>query len=167
MLRRSKAPGDPGFEAECRDYQETIRNFVFAHCDIELRDAIGWHSRFSLYAGLRVGEIAALKIRDVATSEGEIRREIKLDRFRRSRCRCSSSRFTSSLEFALHRIRDAELLQLDCTRVASGCERSRSCLLLGAKRTSHDGSAHGFMSTRPSRERELSSQAMLIAVHTA
>jgi integrase/recombinase XerD len=51
---------------------------VFAHCDIELRDAIGWHSRFSLYAGLRVGEIAALKIRDVATSEGEIRREIKL-----------------------------------------------------------------------------------------
>jgi integrase len=78
MLRRSKAPGDPGFEAECRDYQETIRNFVFAHCDIELRDAIGWHSRFSLYAGLRVGEIAALKIRDVATSEGEIRHEIKL-----------------------------------------------------------------------------------------
>jgi integrase/recombinase XerD len=32
----------------------------------------------SLYAGLRVGEIAALKIRDVATSECEIRREIKL-----------------------------------------------------------------------------------------
>jgi integrase/recombinase XerD len=32
----------------------------------------------SLYAGLRVGEIAALKIGDAATSEGEIRREIKL-----------------------------------------------------------------------------------------
>ena len=32
----------------------------------------------SLYAGLRVGEIAALKIGDVATTAGEIRREIKL-----------------------------------------------------------------------------------------
>ena len=32
----------------------------------------------SLYAGLRVGEIAALKIGDVATAAGEIRREIKL-----------------------------------------------------------------------------------------
>jgi integrase/recombinase XerD len=32
----------------------------------------------SLYAGLRVGEIAALKIGDVATHSGEARREIKL-----------------------------------------------------------------------------------------
>jgi integrase/recombinase XerD len=32
----------------------------------------------SIYAGLRVGEIAALTIRDVATSVGEARREIKL-----------------------------------------------------------------------------------------
>ncbi len=32
----------------------------------------------SIYAGMRVGEIAAIKISDVATSEGEIRREIKL-----------------------------------------------------------------------------------------
>jgi integrase/recombinase XerD len=32
----------------------------------------------SLYAGLRVGEIAALKIGDVATAAGEIRREVKL-----------------------------------------------------------------------------------------
>ena len=32
----------------------------------------------SFYAGLRVGEIAALTIRDVATSVGEPRREIKL-----------------------------------------------------------------------------------------
>ncbi|HKS74265.1 MAG TPA: site-specific integrase, partial [Terriglobales bacterium] len=32
----------------------------------------------SLYAGLRVGEIAALKIGDVATAAGEIRRELKL-----------------------------------------------------------------------------------------
>jgi len=32
----------------------------------------------SLYAGLRVGEIAALKIGDVATAAGEVRREIKL-----------------------------------------------------------------------------------------
>lgn len=33
----------------------------------------------SLYAGLRVGEIAALTISDVATRDGAIRREIKLD----------------------------------------------------------------------------------------
>ena len=33
----------------------------------------------SVYAGLRVGEIAALTIRDVATQSGEARREIKLD----------------------------------------------------------------------------------------
>jgi integrase/recombinase XerD len=32
----------------------------------------------SIYAGLRVGEIAALTIGDVATSQGEARREIKL-----------------------------------------------------------------------------------------
>ena len=32
----------------------------------------------SIYAGLRIGEIAALTIGDVATSEGRIRREIKL-----------------------------------------------------------------------------------------
>jgi integrase/recombinase XerD len=32
----------------------------------------------SIYAGLRVGEIAALTIGDVATSAGEVRREIKL-----------------------------------------------------------------------------------------
>jgi integrase/recombinase XerD len=32
----------------------------------------------SIYAGLRVGEIAALTIADVANREGEIRREIKL-----------------------------------------------------------------------------------------
>jgi integrase/recombinase XerD len=32
----------------------------------------------SIYAGLRVGEIAALKIGDVATAQGEVRREIKL-----------------------------------------------------------------------------------------
>jgi integrase/recombinase XerD len=32
----------------------------------------------SFYAGLRVGEIAALTIRDVATSVGQPRREIKL-----------------------------------------------------------------------------------------
>ena len=32
----------------------------------------------SIYAGLRVGEIAALTIGDVATSDGETRREIKL-----------------------------------------------------------------------------------------
>jgi integrase/recombinase XerD len=32
----------------------------------------------SIYAGLRVGEIAALNIGDVATAAGEIRREIKL-----------------------------------------------------------------------------------------
>ena len=32
----------------------------------------------SFYAGLRVGEIAALTIGDVATSDGEARREIKL-----------------------------------------------------------------------------------------
>ncbi len=33
----------------------------------------------SIYAGLRVGEIAALTVRDVTTSEGNARREIKLD----------------------------------------------------------------------------------------
>jgi integrase/recombinase XerD len=32
----------------------------------------------SLYAGLRVGEIAALTIGDVATNDGKVRREIKL-----------------------------------------------------------------------------------------
>jgi integrase/recombinase XerD len=32
----------------------------------------------SIYAGLRVGEIAALKINDAATAAGEVRREIKL-----------------------------------------------------------------------------------------
>jgi integrase/recombinase XerD len=32
----------------------------------------------SIYAGLRVGEIAALRIGDVATPQGEVRREIKL-----------------------------------------------------------------------------------------
>ncbi len=32
----------------------------------------------SIYAGLRVGEIAALTVRDVATQNGEVRREIKL-----------------------------------------------------------------------------------------
>ena len=32
----------------------------------------------SIYAGLRVGEITALKINDVATAAGEVRREIKL-----------------------------------------------------------------------------------------
>lgn len=32
----------------------------------------------SIYAGLRVGEIAALKIGDVATAEGEIRRASSL-----------------------------------------------------------------------------------------
>lgn len=32
---------------------------------------------FSIYAGLRVGEIAALKVGDVATAAGEVRREIK------------------------------------------------------------------------------------------
>jgi len=32
----------------------------------------------SIYAGLRVGEIAALTIADVATTNGEVRREIKL-----------------------------------------------------------------------------------------
>ena len=32
----------------------------------------------SLYAGLRVGEIAALTVGDVATSDGTVRREIKL-----------------------------------------------------------------------------------------
>src|SRR5262245_43275325 len=32
----------------------------------------------SIYAGLRVGEIAALTIGDVATHDGEVRREIKL-----------------------------------------------------------------------------------------
>jgi integrase/recombinase XerD len=34
----------------------------------------------SIYAGLRVGEIAALTIGDVATSAGEVRREVKLSR---------------------------------------------------------------------------------------
>jgi integrase/recombinase XerD len=32
----------------------------------------------SIYAGLRVGEVAALTIGDVATRDGEVRREIKL-----------------------------------------------------------------------------------------
>jgi integrase/recombinase XerD len=32
----------------------------------------------SIYAGLRIGEIAALKISDVATQQNDIRREIKL-----------------------------------------------------------------------------------------
>ncbi len=32
----------------------------------------------SIYAGLRVGEIAALTVRDVVTLEGNARREIKL-----------------------------------------------------------------------------------------
>jgi len=32
----------------------------------------------SIYAGLRVGEIAALTVRDVATQDGQVRREIKL-----------------------------------------------------------------------------------------
>lgn len=32
----------------------------------------------SIYAGLRVGEIAALTLQDVATVEGNVRREIKL-----------------------------------------------------------------------------------------
>jgi integrase/recombinase XerD len=32
----------------------------------------------SIYAGLRVGEIAALTTGDVATSDGRVRREIKL-----------------------------------------------------------------------------------------
>ena len=32
----------------------------------------------SIYAGLRVGEIAALTIRDVGTANGDVRREIKL-----------------------------------------------------------------------------------------
>jgi integrase/recombinase XerD len=32
----------------------------------------------SIYAGMRIGEIAALKVRDVATAQGEVRREIKL-----------------------------------------------------------------------------------------
>src|SRR6476646_8057095 len=33
----------------------------------------------SLYAGLRVGEIAALMVGDALTQKGEVRREIKLD----------------------------------------------------------------------------------------
>jgi integrase/recombinase XerD len=32
----------------------------------------------SIYAGMRIGEIAALTVRDVATAQGEVRREIKL-----------------------------------------------------------------------------------------
>jgi integrase/recombinase XerD len=32
----------------------------------------------SIHAGMRVGEIAALTIGDVATADGEVRREIKL-----------------------------------------------------------------------------------------
>ena len=32
----------------------------------------------SIYAGMRIGEIAALRIGDVATAQGDIRREIKL-----------------------------------------------------------------------------------------
>ena len=32
----------------------------------------------SIYAGLRVGEISALTVRDVATNDGGVRREIKL-----------------------------------------------------------------------------------------
>jgi integrase/recombinase XerD len=32
----------------------------------------------SIYAGMRIGEIAALKIGDVATAHGDVRREIKL-----------------------------------------------------------------------------------------
>ena len=32
----------------------------------------------SIYAGMRIGEIAALTIGDVATGQGEVRREIKL-----------------------------------------------------------------------------------------
>src|SRR5690349_9373075 len=34
----------------------------------------------SIYAGLRVGEIAALAIGDVVTTAGEVRREVKLSR---------------------------------------------------------------------------------------
>lgn len=36
-------------------------------------------SILSIYAGMRIGEIAALKIDDVATTQGEVRHEIKLD----------------------------------------------------------------------------------------
>jgi integrase/recombinase XerD len=34
---------------------------------------------FSIFAGMRIGEIAALRIGDVMTPDGEVRREIKLD----------------------------------------------------------------------------------------
>lgn len=34
MFGRSVAPGDPGLQAECRDHQETITNFVFAHHEL-------------------------------------------------------------------------------------------------------------------------------------
>jgi integrase/recombinase XerD len=55
----------------------------------------------SFYAGLRVGEIAALKIGDVATLEGEIRREIKLSAIQtkgsQSRTVVLSSRVRSEL----------------------------------------------------------------------
>jgi integrase/recombinase XerD len=45
----------------------------------------------SVYAGLRVGEIAALTIGDVAAQSGEARREIKLGAHQKSpqRDRCS------------------------------------------------------------------------------
>ena len=37
----------------------------------------------SIYAGLRVGEIGALTVEDVATQSGEVRREINSEHIRR------------------------------------------------------------------------------------
>jgi len=55
----------------------------------------------SIYAGLRVGEIAALTIRDVASQDGEVRREIKLGSHQtkgsKGRCVVLSSRVRNEI----------------------------------------------------------------------
>lgn len=74
----------------------------------------------SIYAGLRVGEIAALTIGDVATAAGEIRREIKLSASQtkgsNSRTVVLSNRVRSELAAALN---ERPLLDLDAPLIAS------------------------------------------------
>jgi integrase/recombinase XerD len=62
----------------------------------------------SLYAGLRIGEIASLTIGDVLTQQNDVRREIKLDRHQtkgsRGRTVVLSSRVGLRLQSMLIRI---------------------------------------------------------------
>jgi integrase/recombinase XerD len=80
----------------------------------------------SIYAGLRVGEIAALTFGDVATSSGEARREIKLrphqTKGSKGRTVTLSSRAQSEIGAHLKRIQstnpDAPLIASQRTRKA-------------------------------------------------